>query len=507
MAWGLPLRRKPMPQSDHSSQVEEVVRFLVQFAPFQDLEAGRLQDLAEHIEVRSFPAGAEILRKAADPSSHLFVIRRGVVELLDDDHVVDQLGEGEVFGISVFSQLAPPLSARARVPTECYLIDPERARAVMGTSAGLASLTSTLLRWRERDMVGEHVRHAGVDDRLMSEIVAAQDLPGLVAASRQLPSMIRALLHDGVDPVDVGHVIGMTIDHLTVRLIEIFIDAKGEPPAAFAWIALGSAARHEQALTTDQDHAIAYGDRSDLEVIDPYFEALATAVTDGLEACGIARCDGNVMSVNPAWRRTRSGWKQRFGEYVSDPDLMGALVAGIAFDYRRVTGAVDIEAALDEVIRAASGDPGFIRRLATTALKQTPPVGRFRDVVVERRGEHPGRIDIKYGCITIVTNLARTYAIRAGVTVNRTIERLRSAASAAVISDGTREDLLEAFRLLWRIRLEHHAEQIERNETPDDFVDPASLPPVIGSALGGSFRAIVAAQKELADELGLARAR
>ena len=353
-------------------------------------------------------------------------------------------------------------------------------------------------------MVGEHVRHAGVDDRLMSEIVAAQDLPGLVAASRQLPSMIRPLLNDSVDPVDIGHVIGTTIDHLTLRLIEIFIDAKGEPPAAFAWMALGSAARHEQALTTDQDHAIAYGDRSDLEVIDPYFEALATAVTDGLEACGIARCDGNVMSVNPAWRRTRSGWKQRFGEYVSDPDLMGALVAGIAFDYRRVTGAVDIEAALDEVIRAASGDPGFIRRLATTALKQTPPVGRFRDVVVERRGEHPGRIDIKYGGITIVTNLARTYAIRAGVTVNRTIERLRSAASAAVISDGTREDLLEAFRLLWRIRLEHHAEQIERNETPDDFVDPASLPPVIGSALGGSFRAIVAAQKELADELGLA---
>jgi CBS domain-containing protein len=207
--------------------------------------------------------------------------------------------------------------------------------------------------------------------------------------------------------------------------------------------------------------------------------------------------------VNPAWRRTREGWRQRFGEYVADPELMGALVAGIAFDYRRVTGAVDIEPALDEVIRAASRDQGFIRRLAQTAIRQAPPVGRFRDVVVERRGEHAGRVDIKRGGITIVTNLARTYGILAGVTVNRTIERLRSAASAGVLPDRTREDLTEAFRALWRIRLEHHAEQIERGEVPNDFVDPASLTPVTGPALGGSFRAILAAQKELAGELGL----
>lgn len=494
-----------MPPSDDASQVEDVARFLVQFSPFQEMDAGRLDDLARHIEVRSFADGADILRQAADPATHLFVVRKGTVELLDEGRVIDQLGEGQLFGLSVFSHLGPSLSARARGLTECYLIDPDRARAVMGTPAGLAFLTSTLVRWKERDLVEQHVRHVGMDDDLVAEIATAQDLPALVIASQRLPSLIRPLLDDGVDPVDIGHVIGMTIDRLTLRLIEIFIDANGEPPAAFAWMALGSAARHEQALTTDQDHAIAYGDRSDLDAIDPYFEALARAVTDGLEACGIARCEGNVMSVNPAWRRTREGWKQRFGEYVADPDQMGALVAGIAFDYRRVTGAVDIEPALDDVIRAASDDPGFIRRLATTAIKRSPPVGRFRDVIVERRGEHPGRIDIKHGGITIVTNLARIQAIRAGVTVNRTTERLRSAASAGVVADHTRQDLLEAFRLLWKIRLEQHAEQIERGEVPDDFVDPASLPPITGSALGGSFRAIAAAQKELANDLGLAQ--
>ena len=496
-----------MSSSDDVSRVEEIARFLARFSPFQDLDAALLSDVAEHVELRSLPAGTEILHQAADPASHLYVIRTGVVELLEGGHVVDQLGVGQLFGLSVFSGLGPAFSARAREDMECYLIDGDRARTVMGTPAGLALLASTMVRWRERDTVEQHVRHAGVDDGLVASIASARELPALVAASRHLPSMVRTLLDEGVDPVDIGHVVGTTIDHLTVRSIELFIADEGEPPASFAWVALGSAARHEQALTTDQDHAISYGDHSDPEEIDHYFEALASAVTDGLEACGISRCKGNVMAVNPAWRRTREGWRRRFEEYVADPDLMGARIAGIAFDYRRVTGEVDIEPTLDEVIRAAGRDPAFIRRLARTALESAPPVGRFRDIVVKHRGEHAGRIDIKRDGITIVTNLARIYTILAGVTENRTTERLRSAASAGVISERIRDDLLEAFRLLWKIRLEHHAEQIERNDVPDDFVDPVTLPPITGRALGGSFRAIVSAQERLGDELGLAHHR
>ena len=52
---------------------------------------------------------------------------------------------------------------------------------------------------------------------------------------------------------------------------------------------------------------------------------------------------------------------------------------------------------------------------------------------MKHRGEHPGRIDVKHEGITIVTNLARVYAIVAGLTENRTTERLRGAASAGTI--------------------------------------------------------------------------
>ena len=486
-----------MTSPEGTSTVHEIARFLARYPPFRELDAAYLDVVAEHVTRRAYPADTAILRQNGEPAPGLFVVERGTVDLLDEGQVVDRLREGEVFGLSVLSGLGPALSASARAGTECYLIDAEQARALLGTRPGLAYLAWCMAGWRERVSAEHHVLRAGVDDALAAEIGRAADVSALVEASAVLPSMVRSLLERGTDPVDIGHVVGVTIDHLTMRLIDLHVEEAGEPPAAFAWVALGSAARHEQSLTTDQDHAISYGE-ADVGAIDSYFSGLARTVTDGLHACGVSRCRGNVMAENPAWRRTAEGWRHRFEEYVADPEIMGTRVSNIAFDYRRVTGAVDIEGVLDEVIRNVRDDPAFDRRLVTTVLETRPTVTRFRDIAVERGGEHPGTVDVKHAGITPVTNLARLYAIRAGTSENRTLERLRAAADAEVISADLRDALAEAFRLLWRIRLEHHVRRIGQGAVLDDFIDPDSLTKMSRAALGSALRAIADAQDRLA---------
>jgi signal-transduction protein with cAMP-binding, CBS, and nucleotidyltransferase domain len=482
----------------NGSSSDEIALFLARYAPFRDLGAAHLHEIAAHARLQAYLIDTPILRQSADPSPGLFIVRHGTVELLDEGVPVERLGEGEVFGFSVLSGIGPSLSAVARAGSSCYMVDAERARQLLGTAPGLSFLSWCMARWRERDSAEHHVRRAGMDDALADEIGRAGDVDALVSTSHMIPSLVGTLLERGVDPIDIGHVVGVTVDQLTTRLIEFYVEQAGEPPASFAWVALGSAARHEQALTTDQDHAISYGGADDIEAIDPYFARLATFVTDGLEACGITRCRGNVMAENPAWRRTVDGWRRRFMEYMTDPDIMGTRITNIAFDYRRVTGPVDIEPALDEVIRDARNDLSYVRRLVATVLESRPPVGRFRDVVVPRGGEHPGRVDIKHGGITPITNLARLSAIRAGVTENRTLERLRGAAAAGLISEGLRLALTESFRLLWRVRLEHHVAQLEQGTSPDDFVDPASLTPISRRAIGVAFHTIASAQTSVA---------
>jgi CBS domain-containing protein len=110
---------------------------------------------------------------------------------------------------------------------------------------------------------------------------------------------------------------------------------------------------------------------------------------------------------------------------------------------------------------------------------------------------------VKHGGITIITSLARAYATGAGLTERRTIERLRAAPAAGMVDRGTAEELAEAFRFLWEIRLTHQVSQVHAGEPPDDFVDPRGLGPVARTGLKEAFRVIVRAQRTLALDLGV----
>jgi len=326
---------------------------------------------------------------------------------------------------------------------------------------------------------------------------------GVVAEAASLPDVTVALVEAEVDPVDVGHVIAATIDAATRQLIDLVIQEAGDPPGPWAWLALGSAARHEQSLRTDQDHALVYDpiDASP-EQADRYFAALAERVTRGLEAAGVPRCNGGVMATNPPWRRPVAEWTDEFRASLKDPGLGGKAFTNIALDYRRVAGPLDVESTLDELIRGASHDPGFPRRLAHTAIEFRPPTGFFRDIVVEAKGSHAGTLDVKHGGITPITNLARAHAVGAGLTNNRTLRRLRDVVATGALDPELGAGLEEAFRLLWRVRLEHQAAQVRAGLPPDDAVDPRSLGPLTRRGLKEAFRLIQRAQRALASAMG-----
>lgn len=603
----------------------DVASFLSRHPPFDALDAEAQARVAASVQIEHFPPGAVILREAGEPAAHLYVVRRGTVEIVDDGHVIDLLMEGEVFGMwSLLGHVSPTATVRAHEDTLCYLIDREVAEEVLETRAGIAFVASSAR--RRIVQVTESLRVAGdparyrpvgslvrrppvtcdpdtpvaeaaarmarervssllvptaeglgilTDRDLRTRVVAARlggdaplrevmtpraetvpatamagevllrmlergvhhfpvvgeegellgvvtdtDLMGLVRdtpfalksaieraagrealahAARELPSVVAGLVEGGTDPVDVGHVVGFLIDAATERLIALALEELGPPPGSFAWIALGSAARQEQALRTDQDHALAFEGPPEMAI---HAEGLAELVTSGLEAAGIPRCAGDAMATNPALRRTVSGWQDRFRTWMLE-GTVGSEQLSIVFDYRRVSGALEIEPALDEVIREAPTRPLFLKHLAGRALDLRPPIGFLRDLVVRRRGEHEGTLDLKHGGILIVGNLARAYAIGAGLPAMRTVDRLRGAEAAGAIDAETREGLEEAFRFLWEVRLRHQVERVRAGEPPDDFVDPATLGAVARQALKEAFRIIARAQKALALEAGI----
>ena len=348
--------------------------------------------------------------------------------------------------------------------------------------------------------IGRHTPFA-----IKSAIERARSNDDLIAAGRDLPQLVVALVGAHADPVSVGRVIALVVDALTARSVLLATRKMGDPPAPFAWLALGSAARQEQSLHTDQDHALAFElpEGVDLDEVDPWFHDMAELVTATLEAVGIPRCHGDAMAVHPAMRRSLEQWADRFRRWMSDPDLDARILSSIGFDFRRVAGALDAEPVLDAAVREARSHTQFIEMLTRWALTLRPPTGFFRDLVVEAKGEHAGRLDVKHGGITIVTNLARAFGIASGSSAKPTLERLDAAVAAGRLEPEVAAELADAFRFLWQIRLQHQAAQVRAGEAPDDFVDPKELGTLDRRGLKEAFRVIRAAQQVLATELGV----
>jgi CBS domain-containing protein len=606
----------------------DIAGFLERYPPFDTLSPEQLRAVARSVEIEHLSAGTVVLQQGGEPASHLYVVRKGAVELVDDDRAIDLLGEGEIFGqFSVLAGTGPAITVRAQEDTLCYLIPADTADDVLDTSAGRAFVIDSMRR-RIRSS-GEHA-HEGPDLRLgpisallrrepvaaepgMSVVDAAArmaservssllvpmrggwgivtdrdlrtrvvavrgsfdtavedvatfpaktlagdtsaseallqmladgvhhypvtseggrvigmvtdtDLLGLTrhtpfalktaierAASAEavaevahdLPKVVVAMVDAHADPIDVGRVIALAIDSMTGRLLQLGIAEQGDPPCAWAWLALGSAARHEQALKTDQDHALAFdpGEIDPVE-IDPYFARLAESVVAGLEAAGIPRCNGDAMAVHPSLRKPIGDWVHMFVRWMDESDAHSSIMASIGYDYRQVAGPLNAEPVLDAALRSARAHPQFLRQVGRRALDLKPPSGFFGNLVVEHAGDHAGRLDVKHGGISIVNNLARAYALQAGVAAKGTPARLHAASFAGGLDASIGEELVEAFHFLCDVRLQRQVDQVRAGEAPDNFVDPATLGAFTRSGLKEAFRVISRAQRAMATDLG-----
>ena len=141
--------------------------------------------LAAAARAESYPVGTTILQQGGEPSSHLYVIRAGHVEIRVDGQLVDMPGVGEIFGeLSMVAGSAPTATVRASEEVECLLLDRAAATSVLGTAGRCLVRTSQPPTWpvtsarhrrvfadqgdrtgRQRN--GRHRRRAGVASRCL----------------------------------------------------------------------------------------------------------------------------------------------------------------------------------------------------------------------------------------------------------------------------------------------------------------------------------------------------
>jgi CBS domain-containing protein len=339
---------------------------------------------------------------------------------------------------------------------------------------------------------------------LRHAVLRAADEDELFQVASRIPRLFLSLLDAGLAPVAIARVITLQLDALTARLIDFSIQRHGPAPSAWAWLVLGSAARRELTLASDQENGLAYATGGSEEV-DAYFARLGDEVTSGLTRCGFVPDKNEVFAGNRLWRMSEQRWLDVFRDSLRTPDRSHLIRATVAFDFRHGGGGLEVVPPLVAILREAPLRPDFVRRLARTATDFRPPLGFRGSLVVERAGRESGKLDIKRGGVIPIVNLARFHALANGITISATHDRLVAAEKAGGLDGEVATSLREALAIVSRIRLQHHAAQLELGEPPDNLIDPDQLPPISRRELREAFRAIAQAQKRLSAYLPAAR--
>ena len=311
---------------------------------------------------------------------------------------------------------------------------------------------------------------------LVNDVARSRTVEELAAVSGHLPQALVALVEAGLPAHDVTHAISAVGAAITRRVLTLAEEELGPPPVPYAFIVAGSLARREQTVHTDQDNAIILSDDYDAAAHGDYFATLAARVNDALNACGYVYCPGDVMARNEKWRQPLARWREYFRRWILSPEPKALMHASIFFDLRCLHGeGALLEDLWKDVREMARGNTIFLAHMAANALHYRPPLGFFRQFVLERSGTEQPALDMKKRGVVPIIDLARVHALAAGVPAIATRERLEEAAAAGELSEEGMKELLDAFDFISLVRLRHQAARIRAGEKPDNFVAPEEL--------------------------------
>lgn len=322
------------------------------------------------------------------------------------------------------------------------------------------------------------IRHAGTVETL-------------TALRSDIQQLVERMLAHGASSTQITHIITLFNDHTVCRVIELTLEDLGDPGVPFTWLCFGSEGRREQTLHTDQDNGILFeaSDAASAADMRRRLLPLATEINQRLALCGFTLCKGNIMAGNPELCLSRREWTRRFTSFIDEATPENLLKSSIYFDLRVVWGdPYGCDLLRQGLLKQVASNSLFQRMMAENALRQRPPVGRWRDFVVARKGVEKDTLDLKVQGLTPFVDGARLLALAHGIEACNTLERLRELIAKGVIEplDGAAYE--EAYHFIQQTRMQQHQRQAQQDRPYSNRIDPDSLNQLDRRILREAFR-------------------
>jgi CBS domain-containing protein len=300
---------------------------------------------------------------------------------------------------------------------------------------------------------------------LSLSIARANSIDELALASNRQQQLVDSLVTNGIRTRFMMELVSAVNEQIIERAFELVV-----PPAMHnhcCLVVMGSEGRGEQILKTDQDNALIF--EPGLEW--PNQQKVLDELNHTLARLGYPLCPGKVMVSNPHWVRTTDAWQQRIDELVASANSESVMEIAILADARAVAGNEALLTPVKQHLQQKmAGQELILTEFTRPALNFAVPLTLFGNVKSSKQG-----VDLKQGGIFPIVHGVRALSMEYAIDATNTFDRIDQLVAKRVLEQATAENLSEALKHLFKLRLQqqlsHHdisnAIQLDVLERPE----------------------------------------
>jgi signal-transduction protein with cAMP-binding, CBS, and nucleotidyltransferase domain len=304
------------------------------------------------------------------------------------------------------------------------------------------------------------------------------------------------------------HIIGESFDAAIRRFIQFSLDVS-PAPVPFAFLSLGSNARHDMTLFSDQDNALVFADVPTDRLIETrrQFLLIGDEVCGRLRQAGCPYCHGGLMAANPKWCLSLSEWKSHSQKWIEHASPQSIRDINVFFDIRCAFGNQDLVQELKTYVqKLTQNNPEFLMHYVNNYLQYKAPLTLFGHLKTQKQ-DGKRTINVKE-CLKQIETFARIYALKHDLPEIGTLERINRLQDMGILQVRTGREISYIFEYLWQLRFYTPLIAMEGTASANDQIDIDTLTETEQQNLQNVLTKITALQTKLCyDFLGTASAR
>lgn len=281
----------------------------------------------------------------------------------------------------------------------------------------------------ERDIIKSQSNNPGV---LIDEIRNAKNFEELKYVHSKYLFVIQNSFTKNIPIFHINTTAGEILHSIIQQCIKLCLEKLGSPPARFVWLALGSQARKEQLVLSDQDNMIVYEDVAAEKHRDVkfYFVQLAKMVISNMESLGYKPCPNEHLASNIKWCKSLSDFTSIYTNCIKSPGENMSDFSGIFFDFEYIYGETKIKDSLEIAIyQSLANNKIFFDYIGNQLLKSPLPLTFFKKFAVEESGIYKDKFNLKQKGLQFYIDAARIFALSHNLKgVNNTFLRFKQMA-------------------------------------------------------------------------------